>query len=132
MGYCKNPTTNKKGTKQMSFVLILTFFTYIHGFTEVHVCIELLISQSSGQNLGFEFIDIQIENKAKPNHNSRKFAISTCLYPENKKLKQHNAKILCFNNESEGSKTFRINGLDMSGYRTHTKNKWVPQNDPCC
>ena len=104
MGCCKNPTTNKKGTKQMSFVLILTFFTYIHGFTEVYVCIELLISQSSGQNLGFEFIDIQIENKAKPNHNSRKFAISTCLYPEIKKLKQHNAKILCFSNESEGSK----------------------------
>ena len=30
--------------------------------------------------------------------------ISTCLYPEIKKLKQHNAKILCFSNESEGSK----------------------------
>ena len=30
--------------------------------------------------------------------------ISTCLYLENKKLKQHNAKILCFSNESKGSK----------------------------
>ena len=88
----------------MTFVLILTFFTYIQGFTEVYVCIELLISQSSGQNLGFEFIDIKIENKAKPNHNSRKFATSTCLYLENKKLKQHNAEILCFSNEFEGSK----------------------------
>ena len=86
MGSCKNPTTNKKGTKQTSFVLILTF-TYIHGFMEVYVCIELLISQSSGQNLGREFTDIQIDNKAKPNRNSRKFAISTRLYPENKKLR---------------------------------------------
>ena len=30
--------------------------------------------------------------------------ISTCLYLENKKLKQHNAEILCFSNESKGSK----------------------------
>ena len=39
--------------------------------------------------------------KQKPNHNSWKFVISICLNPENKKLKK---QILCFRNETEGSK----------------------------